>query len=205
MVTSNAVPGFLPSRHGLHFANRFEPGPTMRLGRLDPRIVGIGDAKDGLCGGMVWYVRECFDTDRAVPPDTSAPSNGSPLFQAIVRRQVLSLAFLLVPLRFWRAASMSPEALRHRTIETEWPRIRSAIDSGHLAPIGLVRHRGFNPFQLGRDHQVLAYAYTQDGAAAITLRIYDPNHPDRDDVTLSLSGDALRQSTSELLRGVISL
>ena len=42
MSTSNAVPGFLPSRDGLHFANRFESGPTVRLGFLDPRIIGVG-------------------------------------------------------------------------------------------------------------------------------------------------------------------
>jgi hypothetical protein len=204
MGTSNAVHGFSPSRQGLHFANRWAPGPTLRLGRFDPRVIGIGDAKDGLCGGMVWYVRECFDTGTAVPPDTSAPANGSQLFQTIVRRQVLSLAYLLVPLRFWRAARMPPDALRRRTIDPEWPRIRTTIDSGRLASVGLVRHHGINPLQLNRDHQALAYAYTHDGDS-VTLRIYDPNHPDRDDVTLSLSPTWMAQSTGEALFGVIAL
>jgi hypothetical protein len=99
---------------------------------------------------------------------------------------------------------MPPDALRRRTIDTEWPRIRTAIDSGHLAPVGLVRHRGSNPFQLNRDHQALAYAYTQDGDS-VTLRVYDPNHPDRDDVTLSLSPSSMAQSTGETLFGVIAL
>ena len=48
MTQSNAVPGFVPSLHGLHFSNRFPPGPTLRLGVLDPRLVGIGDASAGL-------------------------------------------------------------------------------------------------------------------------------------------------------------
>ena len=52
MPSSNAVPGFLPSTNGFHFANHFPPGPTLKLGVLDPRWVGIGDAAAGLCGGM---------------------------------------------------------------------------------------------------------------------------------------------------------
>jgi len=64
MVESNAIPGFLPSTHGLRFANRFPPGPTLRLGPIDPRWIGIGDASAGLCGGMSWYVRERFEAER---------------------------------------------------------------------------------------------------------------------------------------------
>ena len=105
MTTSNAVAGFLPSTNGLHFANRWEPGPTVRLGVLDPRLIGVGDAKAGLCGGMSWFVRDWFETGQPIPADTTAPANGSPLFKAIVRRQILSLDWMRIPLRFWRAAA----------------------------------------------------------------------------------------------------
>ena len=105
MTVSNAVPGFLPSQNGLHFANRFEPGPTVRLGPIDPRWVGVGDASAGLCGGMSWFVRERFEAGVHIPGDRVAPANGSPLFKAIVRRQVLSLDWLRGPLRFWMAAA----------------------------------------------------------------------------------------------------
>ena len=91
MTESNAVAGFLPSTNGLHFANRWEPGPTIRFGLLDPRLVGVGDAKAGLCGGMSWFVRERFGAGQPIPADVTAPANGSPLFRAIVRRQILSL------------------------------------------------------------------------------------------------------------------
>ncbi len=189
MTTSNAVAGFLPSTHGLHFANRWEPGPTVRLGFIDPRIVGVGDASAGLCGGMVWFVRERFEARMPIPTDAAAPANGSPLFQAIVRRQVRSLGWLRVPLRFWRAAASSPDALVRRTLEREWPTIRAAIDAGRLPTVGLIRHHGWSPFELSRDHQVLAYGYSvADGpGGAVTLRLYDPNWPDRDDVTVTLA------------------
>ncbi len=91
MAESNAVPGFVPSVAGLRFANRFPPGPTLRLGPLDPRWIGIGDASAGLCGGMSWLVCERFAAGLAPPLDREAPLNGSPLFDALVRRQVLSL------------------------------------------------------------------------------------------------------------------
>ena len=108
MTDANAISGFLPSVHGLHFANRYPPGPTLRLGVIDPRWVGVGDADAGLCGGMSCFVREWFEEGRTVPPDTAAPDNGSPLFKAIVRRQVLSLDWLRGPLRFWLAAWHHP-------------------------------------------------------------------------------------------------
>ena len=145
MTEANVVTGFLPSSHGLHFANRYAPGPTVRLGVLDPRLVGVGDAKDGLCGGMSWFVRERFEAGLPIPGDAAAPDNGSPLFRAIVRRQVQSLDWLRGPLRFWLAAGMSPERLRRQTLEVEWPRIRASIDGGRIAMVGLVRHRGWNP------------------------------------------------------------
>jgi hypothetical protein len=188
MTVSNAVPGFLPSVNGLHFANDWEPGPTIRLGLIDPRWVGTGDARQGLCGGMTWLVREQFAAGRPIPADVTAPANGSPLFRAIVRRQVLSLDWMRVPLRFWLAASMNPPTLARRTLELDWPCIRAEIDAGRLGMVGLIRHHGWNPMHLDRDHQVLAYGYDTEGAGGrTTIRVYDPNWPDRDDVALHLT------------------
>ncbi len=206
MTESNEVGGFLPSTNGLHFANRWEPGPTVRLGILDPRLVGVGDAKSGLCGGMSWFVRERFETGQPIPTDATAPANGSPLFKAIVRRQIMSLGWLTIPLRFWRAAAMDPGALVRRTVDAEWPRIRAEIDAGRLVMIGLIRHHGTNPMHLDRDHQVLAFGYETEGPdGPVTIRVYDPNWPDRDDVRLQLSSSGFRQSTGEVLLGVICL
>ncbi len=91
---------------------------------------------------------------------------------------------------------MPPTALARRTLEVEWPRIRAAIDAGRLPMLGLVRHHGWNPFDLTKDHQVLAYGYEIDDASgAITIRIYDPNWPDRDDVTVTVGPAGSGQST----------
>ncbi len=185
-----AVPGFLPSTNGLRFANRFPPGPTVRLGPLDPRWIGIGDASAGLCGGMSWYVRERFEAGLPIPADTEAPANGSPLFRALVRRQVNSLDWLRTPLRFWFDGALGEERAARRSRDVEWPHVRADIDAGRPSMVGLVRHTGLNPFSMTMSHQVLAFAYelTDD---AVTLRVYDPNWPSRDDVTITLElGDA---------------
>ena len=206
MTEETVIPGFLPSVNGLHFANRWEPGPTVRLGPIDPRWVGIGDAKDGLCGGMCWFVRERFEAGLPIPADRVAPANGSTLFRAIVGCQLRSLRWLTVPWRFWRAASMSPAALTRATLTGEWPRIRRELDAGRLALVGLIRHHGWSPMQLSRDHQVLAFGYSVDpGSVSITLRLYDPNHHDRDDVTITLSAAGQTQATGEPLLGLIAL
>ena len=53
-------------------------------------------------------------------------------------------------------------------------RVRS-VSSAYIPP---------TPQDLGENHQVLAYGYT-DTAATSTLRLYDCNHPDDDGVTIT--------------------
>ena len=218
-----AVPGFLPSLHGFHFANRWPAGPTVTFGPFDPRILGIGDAAAGLCGGMVTTARDLFEAGIAPPADTDPPANGSPRFRAIVRRQVESLDWLRVPLRFYDLQAARPDpptgwsvALRRLpprviAVRDEWPRIQADIEAGRAPIVGLVRVAGWSPRLLTANHQVLAYAYDED-AAGFRIRVYDPNHPGRDDVELVVRLDGsgathpdarvrLAQSTGEPLLG----
>lgn len=204
MGNSGVVGTFLPSRNGFHFANRFPPGPTLRLGPIDPRWFGIGDASDGLCGGMAWYVRERYERGLPIPSDTEPPANGSPLFSALVRRQVRSLDWLRGPLAFWWMGALGTDRAARRTREREWPRIHATIDAGRLAMVGLVRHRGLDPRNLANSHQVLAYEF-EIAAPATAVRVYDPNWPDRDDVTITIEPDRISQSTGEPLLGILSL
>jgi len=204
MPETTLVPGFLPSTHGLHFPNRFPPGPTVRLGPLDPRWIGIGDAANGLCGGMAVFVRERFEAGLPIVPDRDLPANGSPLFQVLVRRQVQSLEWLRTPFGFWWIGALGPQRTVSRTRGHEWPAIRATITRGRLAMVGLVRHQGINPFELRKSHQVLAYGFEIDGDT-VTLRLYDPNWPDRDDVAVILAPRSIRQTTGETIYGFLAL
>ena len=154
---SNAVPGFLPSTNGLRFANRFPPGPTVRLGPLDPRWIGIGDASAGLCGGMSWYVRERFEAGLPIPPDTSAGQRLAALSGA--RPAPGELARLAPDAgRFWWMGAVGAASALQRTVIVE-----SACARRHrcraASMVGLVRHTGLNPFSMTMSHQVLAFAY----------------------------------------------
>lgn len=196
-MVSKAAPGFLPSVYGLHFTNSFPPGPTVRLGPIDPRIIGIGDASAGLCGGMAWTARDLWAAGVAAPPDDSPPVNGSPRFRSIVRRQVRSLDWLRVPLRYFDLQAFRPdpptglarllrrEPPRVGSVLREWPLVRASIDRGEPCVVGLVRVSGLSPTTLTQNHQVLAWAYeAADDGGVFTIRVYDPNHPGRDDVEL---------------------
>ena len=197
------VPGFTPSRSGLRFANAFPPGPLWRL-RLGRWVrVGIGDVANGLCGGMTFVAADRHRAGLEPPPDTVAPAGGSELHDRILRRQVDSFAGGRLPLRFYSLASplrparetawaralarlgVDLHSRTHVMVAREWPRIQRDLDAGRPVPLGLVRVISANPLALTRNHQVLAWGYDLvDGL--LTLRIYDPNWPGDDEVTLSL-------------------
>ena len=158
----------------------------------------IGDASNGLCGGMVFAARDHFEAGRPPPPDTEAPGSG-PLFDYLVRRLFDSFNLPTGPIEYLKLMNprlpdgeslftrlgVLPHGRAWRTIKIEWPLVRRGIDAGHPVTLGLVRAKSDNPFDLKFNHQVLAYGYEVAGQVAI-LRIYDPNFPDRDDVTLSV-------------------
>jgi hypothetical protein len=215
---ARTIDAFAPSRNGFHFANRFEPGPTVMFGPIDIRwFGGIGDASAGLCGGMSATVRDLFEAGIEPPPETTPPANGTARFKALVRRQVETLDLLRVPLRFYDLSAFRPSTptmwsglFRRRSVADvsladEWPRIRAEIDAGRLAMVGLIRSASANPFRLTANHQVLAYGYRAE-PNLVALRLYDPNWPDRDDVEARATlGAAARtrfeSSTGEPLLG----
>jgi hypothetical protein len=212
-MDTKTIPGFLPTTNGFHFANAWPHGPTVRFGPLDPRIVGVGDAADGLCGGMVYTAADLFVAGVAVPTDREPFANGSPRFNAIVRRQVESLDWLRVPVRYWLRSALGGSFGGDRaraTLENEWPRAKAELDAGRVIQIGLIRVASWNPWQLTMNHQVMAWGYAEDGRG-VTLNLYDPNWPDRDDVTITIHLDpalrptGLSQSTGEPLLGWFAL
>jgi hypothetical protein len=76
----------------------------VKLGAFDTRwFFGVGDAAQGLCGGMALSVRDLFEAGLPAPPDTAPFLNGSSRFRQIVRRQVESLDWLQLAVKIGTA------------------------------------------------------------------------------------------------------
>jgi hypothetical protein len=208
-MASNAVPGFLPSRYGFHFANRWPSGPA-RILELGPLRVPIGDVGRGLCGGMAFAARDRFDRREDAPTQAVPPAPADPLFKEIVDRQFDSFGVLFsVPIRFWLAAVAGQDARDRTTVRDAWPAIRAGIDAGTPPMIGLVRLAGWNPLAPDFGHQVVAYRYDET-TTGTSIWIYDPNYPGNDDVRLTITrhpdGSYSRaQSTGEPLLAILAL
>jgi hypothetical protein len=203
---------FTPGTHGFRFDNYFPAGPVLRLS-LPVGSLPVGDASRGLCGGMVFAVRDYFEAGRRPPADEEPPPPGSPLFRYIVRRLFDSFRLPSGPLKYYAWMGLPDHdtwyvrGLLRRTLHEEWPHLRAELDRGRLAPFGFIRHRSVNPFRVGENHQVLAYGYSRDSSGEVRLRIYDPNHALRDDLTMTfnpaapLGSTPIDYSTGESVRG----
>src|SRR5438034_2126463 len=156
--------------------------------------VPIGNAANGLCGGMVLTARDLYERGVQPPSTREVPGPGTPLFRYLRRRLFDSFNLPMGPLRYWlwqllpAGDRFGLHGLAWRTIRGHWPAIRAGIDAGHLVPLGVVRARSINPLRLSQNHQVLAYGYRLDEATStLAIDVYDPNHPDDDSCVLSLS------------------
>ncbi len=186
---------FLASAHGFGFANRWPHVPPLRLriGGPVPLELAIGDAANGLCGGMAFAALDLWFAGVRPPPDVVPPVEGTPAFRYLVERQLASFEFGLGPARFyllgapWRsAASRAGEVLRR-----EVPRIRRELAAGRPVSIGLVHAISANPAALIQDHQVVVYrADPGPERGSLSLRIYDPNLPGDDTVRLTVGRGA---------------
>ncbi len=184
-MTIARVAGFDPQTNGLHFPNAFPNIPLVTIPLPGHGSLPIGDAANGLCGGMAFAVRDCFEAHRAPPPDVAAPAAG-PVFDFLVRRLVDSFDVPAGPLRYfeWMSApddDVGDEPGVATRTRSEIPAVRAAIDANTLCALGLIRAHSADPKDLGKNHQVLAFGYEQDDASGrLTLHLYDPNHPDAD-------------------------
>jgi hypothetical protein len=198
-MASCSVPGFLPSTSGFHFANDFPHVPVRHIGIPGVIDIPIGDASNGLCGGMALAARDYFEAKRPPPVDTTAPGEG-PLFDYLCGRLFDSFDLPRGPARYlelmspllsdgetvWSRIGIAPHGRAWQMVRDEWPKVRADIDGGRPSALGLIKVKSSAPRQLKQDHQVLAYGYDlEDGI--LRLRLYDPNQPGNDDVTLSLS------------------
>lgn len=179
------VPGFLPSTRGWRFTNSFPQNTAHARVRVGNTELAIGDAANGLCGGMVYAARDYFHVGLPVPRHKLGPLSG-PLYDFIVGRLYDSFALPLGWTEYLRLMSpgCSAQERASTACSTAFSRIQADIRSGAPSPIGLIQVDTTDIAKVGLNHQVLVYGYQRSGHS-VQLRIYDPNHPERDDITLS--------------------
>jgi hypothetical protein len=189
------VADFLPSVHGFPFPNSYPTDRPFHLFDTPFGAVGVADASRGLCGGMIFTAMDLFYHGvRTVP---QVPSE--PVFRYFCRRLFTSWGVPFAWMKYWDwqlrpmvsksiAGVRVRDGVRRLTVLDEWPKIRSSLDRGELAALGLVKQVGIRPSKLGLNHQVLAYGYElNETTGEVTIRIYDPNYPGDDSATLSFS------------------
>src|SRR6266498_6091006 len=85
-MPGNAIPNFVASRDGLQFSNSWPSEPDLVIDLPIAGKLKIGDASNGLCGGMVYTVRDLYEAKLPAPPDATQPAADSALYRYIVRR-----------------------------------------------------------------------------------------------------------------------
>ncbi len=178
--------GFLPSADGFAFPNSWPRAPAVAIA-TPLRTIGIGNAANGLCGGMVFAALDYWHAGRRLPP--GRPDPGTPLYRFIVRRLVRSWHLPAGVARYYRWMTLPDARVASRTMAGHWPRVRASLDHGRPVPLGIVTVATVNPLRLGANHQVLAYGYAA-GPAGVTLRVYDPNRGPDDEIAISLEARA---------------
>lgn len=193
--------GFVPSRDGFAFSNSWPTAPAVSVPTpFGP--IGIGNAAFGLCGGMVFAALDYWHA-RAAPP-AARPAPGTPLFRFIVKRLIDSWHVPAGVAEYYQWMNLPDDdrvfsvlghtvVIEHglvwRTVQVQWPQVRADLDAGVPAPLGVVTVASALPQDLGQNHQVAAWSYRMDGST-VTVLVYDPNSPGRDDVGITFDSSA---------------
>ncbi|MDP9220963.1 MAG: hypothetical protein M3P23_10565, partial [Actinomycetota bacterium] len=142
-MISARIPGFLPSTSGFAFANSFPAGiPIVSIPFPFVGMINIGDASNGVCGGMVYAVMDFyFANPRLAPPTANTtPAGGSALMNYIIARLIDGFAIQAGPASNANRYIDFMSVQDHDTWFTkgapsiianlEWPQIKADIDAG---------------------------------------------------------------------------
>jgi hypothetical protein len=205
MAISNFVSNFIPSAAGFRFTNSFPQEPTVHLNLGPAGRVSLGDASQGVCGGMAFAVRDYYEAHLPIPDIDTPPASNTPLFNYIVGRLldsfdvpagVLKYAeWMVLPANDVNLVIRRAAGTFSRTVSRSWPQVRADVDANHPSPLGLVTVHTKDLSQIGKCHQVLVYGYQVDDDQTVTLSVCDPNTPqdNADDVRIIFSVAAPRR------------
>jgi hypothetical protein len=186
----NPAVEFLPSINGFKFSNSFSGYflPYSTPAFLSSRKIS---SKYGLCGGMCAAAYDFILAGRAIPQNIEAPRQGTRLQRYLFRRQMDSLGGIgqqAAKVAQWTSLPDDTLVGTMRRTADEFGQLRLTLDQGNLVILALIYEHASSLKELSRlifnNHQVLAWAYQQDASEEVTIRIYDPKLPGRDDVVI---------------------
>lgn len=186
------VPGFRPSTRAPLFRNGPWPrGTVPQLNVPGLPATAIDVTGMGLCGGMSFLTRDIFESGTPQLRGRSSEQIPIELAQHILLRLLHSFGGPGVVAR-WLSDT---QALDHDTVFwgpglyrrtlAEVPAVLDDVDNGVLCPIGLVLIRSYAPWDVFENHVVLVWGYERHGDV-LTLRTYDCNIPNSDDIVIQL-------------------
>jgi len=183
-VSSHSLHSFTPAANGFPFPNSWEPGTPVVTVPTPFGSLELGDASGGVCGGMVYAAADLYLFGQPIPPDRSPA-----LFQYFCRRLLdsWSLPFGVMPYYDWQRrpghtrtwlGNRFASGVTRLTVVEELPKIRTAIEAGIPAPLGLVKVHSWRVQDMAKNHQVLCHGFTDEETRTV-LHCYDPNWPGR--------------------------
>jgi hypothetical protein len=198
---------FRATTNGFAFVNSWPNEPAVTIATpLGP--INLGNAADGLCGGMVFAALDYWYGGLVAPAEQPGP--GTPLYKFLVRRIIDSWHVPTGVAQYYTWMNLPDgdvgftafghhvvveRGISGRTISQQWPQIRADLDRGIPSALGLVTVESHNPGDLGHNHQVLACGYDVAGST-VTVHVYDPNSGQDDDVTISFDTSAPTRATT---------
>jgi hypothetical protein len=178
---------FTPSQHGWNFPNAFS---GFFLPFALPMIPGLTNPGSvyGLCGGMTAGALDMFLTNHQIPDVSKVPENGSPIQRFLFKRQLDSMGTLgETILRFsdWMGLpDDTPHGTQKLTLDEFEKKIRPRLNKFTPTPIGMLYVKWKDSHEVWLNHQVLAVRYERDSPSRLRIYIYDPNFPNRDDISI---------------------
>jgi hypothetical protein len=174
---------FIPKKHGFHFRNNFK-NPVV----VYPFFISLETR--GRCGGMAYGALDYYFAGLPIPTHTEkdfiatggVPPDGSTLADYIYARLIDSFRQRTASKYIsWSQAEdhdtwVWGKGVTRMTREDEFPLLRRHIDNNNPVVLGLIKAR--HTWDVGDNHQVVAYGYDFDSSGNITVYIYDNNLPD---------------------------
>jgi hypothetical protein len=171
-----SLTSFDPSLHGFQFSN------DDILWSLGP----LGGKQ--LCGGMVYAALDYFTDTMTIPPDTDAPTPGTPLHSYIYGRQVDAHESTATKfLGSWMPifGPLVNNLLLNQN--DEFAKLTAILSRGMPIPICLVGY--------GAGHHVLAMDCT-NATGAMIVTVYNPNHPNERGMLIQIADNQFLLSKS---------